>query len=219
MGNTLHDLYGVAPSVVDSLPEEVVGEGYLNSISPLQSELFLDIANKVVDQVVVSSGERPTELQKRLFGETPSSDADFRNAARQVARSLARDAYRRPPTDAELDVLLGIFDLARENQLDYAASLSYVEGGPLLAAVPLHHACVGKSTRVIPSSLWTTTNRPRAFFTCCGRAARCQLVRAGRQRRTQSARGAAGSGGTLLNDDRSRALFDGFGTQWLGIGD
>ena len=55
-GNTLHDLYGVDPSIADSLPEEVVGEGYLNSISPLQSELFLDIANKVLDQVVSLEG-------------------------------------------------------------------------------------------------------------------------------------------------------------------
>ena len=41
-GNTLRDLYGVAPSVTDILPDEVVGEGLLNSISPLQSELFLE---------------------------------------------------------------------------------------------------------------------------------------------------------------------------------
>ena len=45
-GNTLRDLYGVDPSIADKLPEEVVGEGYLNSISPLQSELFLELANK-----------------------------------------------------------------------------------------------------------------------------------------------------------------------------
>ena len=50
--NTLHDLYGVDPAIADSLPEEVVGEGFLNSISPLQFELFLGIANKVIEQVV-----------------------------------------------------------------------------------------------------------------------------------------------------------------------
>jgi hypothetical protein len=56
-GNTLRDLYGVDPSIADSLPEEVVGEGYLNSISPMQSELFLDIANKVIAQVVAPEGQ------------------------------------------------------------------------------------------------------------------------------------------------------------------
>src|SRR3954447_8980776 len=37
-GNTLHDLFGVDRSVVAALPDEVSGEGYLNSVSPLQSE-------------------------------------------------------------------------------------------------------------------------------------------------------------------------------------
>ena len=122
-GNTLRDLYGVAPSVTDSLPDEVVGEGFLNSISPLQSELFLEVANKVVGQVMAPAGQAPTAVQKRLFGETPPEGADLPKAARQVARSLARDAYRRPPTEKELDVLVGIFDLGQENKLDYMASL------------------------------------------------------------------------------------------------
>ena len=121
--NTLRDLYGVDPSIADSLPDEVVGEGFLNSISSLQSELFLGIANKVVAQVA-PAGKAPTAIQKRLFGEVPPEGADHRKAARGVARSLARDAYRRPPTDAELDVLVGIYDLGRKNNLNHTASLS-----------------------------------------------------------------------------------------------
>ncbi len=37
-GNTLHDLLGVDPSVAEELPDEVAGEGYLNSLSPMQTE-------------------------------------------------------------------------------------------------------------------------------------------------------------------------------------
>jgi hypothetical protein len=66
-GNTLHELYGVAPSIADSLPEEVVGEGYLNSISPLQSELFLDLANKVVEQMVAPEGKAPTDGSEKTL--------------------------------------------------------------------------------------------------------------------------------------------------------
>src|SRR5690606_23822263 len=40
-----------------------------------------------------------------------------------VARSLARKAYRRPPSEGELDVLLEVFDLGKENNLDYLASV------------------------------------------------------------------------------------------------
>ena len=66
-GNTLQDLFGVDPSIADPLPDEVVGEGYLNSISSLQSELFLDLANKVVEQIVSLACKPPTAVQKRLF--------------------------------------------------------------------------------------------------------------------------------------------------------
>ena len=122
--NTLHDLYDVSPSIADNLPEEVVGEGYLNSVSPLQTELFLEIANEVIDQVVAPAGQPPTALQQRLFGDTPPEGADLGEAARGVARDLARQAYRRPPTEAELDFLVGIYELGRENDLDYTASLA-----------------------------------------------------------------------------------------------
>ena len=81
-GNTLHALYGVAPSIADSLPEEVPGEGYLNSISSLQSELFLELANKVVEQVVAPKGKAPTAVQKQLFGEAPAEGVNLREAAR-----------------------------------------------------------------------------------------------------------------------------------------
>ena len=43
-GNTLRDLFGVDPVVAADLPDEVFGEGYLNTLSPLQSEQYLSIA-------------------------------------------------------------------------------------------------------------------------------------------------------------------------------
>ena len=86
-GNTLHDLFGVDPAVAAELPDEVFGEGYLNTLSPLQSEQYLGIANEVLDRVLAPKDAPPTEVQKRLFGETPAPGADLRAAAR---RSPAR---------------------------------------------------------------------------------------------------------------------------------
>jgi hypothetical protein len=97
--NTLHDLYGVDPSIADSLPEEVVGEGYLNSISPMQSELFFDIANKVIAQVVAPEGQQPTEIQSassailRLTTATTAA-----RPAKLLARWPATLTVVRPPT-------------------------------------------------------------------------------------------------------------------------
>jgi hypothetical protein len=122
-GNTLHDLLGVDASIADALPDEVFGAGYLNTLSALQSEQFLAIANEALDRVLAPKGQPPARMQKQLFGKTPGPGVDERTAARKVARSLARNAYRRPPTDQELDVLVRVFDLARENKLAYPEAL------------------------------------------------------------------------------------------------
>ncbi len=216
--NTLRDLYGVDPSVADSLPEEVVGEGYLNSISPMQSELFFDIASKVIAQVVAPEGQKPSEIQSRFFGDTPPDDGDYRSAARQVARTLARDAYRRPPTDAELDVLVGIFDLGRENKLSYTASLALMWKAVLVSPQFLFMTPAGEvasDAKIVPLDdfqlasrlsylLWSTP--PDAELSALaenGQLHKPEVLRAQVER--------------LLKHERSRALFDSFGAQWLGV--
>src|SRR5436189_3517140 len=62
-GNTLHDLFGVDAAVADELPDEVFGEGYLNTLSPLQSEQYLAIANEPLDRTLAPEDGPPTELQ------------------------------------------------------------------------------------------------------------------------------------------------------------
>ncbi len=216
--STLHDLYGVDPSIADSLPEEVVGEGYLNSISPLQSELFLDIANKVVDRVVAGKGDPPTETQQRLFGDPPAEGADPRAAARKVALSLARDAYRRPPTEMELDVLVSVFDLGRENQLSYTESIGLMWKAMLVSPQFLFITPateVDTETTIAPLDDYQLASRlsyllwsapPDAELSALADKSELHkphVLRAQVER--------------LLNHDRSRALFDGFGAQWLGV--
>lgn len=219
-GNTLHDLYGVDPSIANSLPEEVVGEGYLNSISPMQSELFLELANKVVEQIVAPKGQPPTAVQKRLFGELPLVGSDLSKAARKVARSLARDAYRRPPTEPELDVLVDIFDLAREEGLDHTESLAMMLKAVLVSPQFLF---ITPSGGVQPDQeiirlddhqlasrlsylLWAAP--PDAELSALaddGELHKPETLRAQTER--------------LLMDPRARALFDGFGAQWLRVND
>ena len=112
--NTLRDLYGVDPAITQSLPEEVVGKGFLNSISSLQSELFLDIANKVVNQVVAPEGKSPTTTQKQVFGEASAKGTDLR----EVARSLASSAsHQQPHSSHNVDTDHYSTRLARYNHM------------------------------------------------------------------------------------------------------
>ena len=216
--NTLRDLYGVDPSIADSLPDEVVGEGFLNSISSLQSELFLGIANKVVAQIIAPAGNAPTAIQKRLFGETPPKDADLRKTARDIARSLARDAYRRPATDAELDVLVDVYDLGRKNQLNHTAALGLMLKAVLVSPQFLFITPAGEpesKEAIVPLDDYQLASRlSYLLWSASPDADLAALANKGELRKPEVLRAQVGR---LLKDARSRALFDGFGAQWLGI--
>jgi hypothetical protein len=219
-GNTLHDLLGVDPAIASGLPDEVSGEGYLNSLSPLQLEQYLAIADKVLDQVLSPKGGQPTEMQRRLFGEPPAPEADARAAAREVARSLARKAYRRPPSEAELDVLVAVFDLGRQNKLAYPASLRLMVKAILVSPQFLFITPARESrhdAEIVPLDdyqlasrlsylLWATMPDDELMALAdSGKLREPPILKAQVKR--------------LLEDSRSRALFDGFGAQWLGVGD
>ena len=215
--NTLRDLYGVDPSIADTLPAEVEGEGFLNSISPLQSELFLGIANKVIDQIIASEGQAPTAVQKRLFGETPKG-TDLRKAARGVARTLARDAYRRPPTDAELDVLVDVYDLARNNELNHPAALGLMLKAVLVSPQFLFITPAGepesKDAIVLLDDFQLASRLSYLLWSAPPDAELAALADKGELHKPEVLRTQVER---LLKDARSRALFDGFGAQWLRV--
>ena len=216
--NTLRDLYGVDPKVADELPDEVIGEGYLNTLSPLQSEQYLAIANTVLDRILAPKEAPPTPVQQRLFGPAPATGADPRVAARNVARSLARGAYRRPPSEAELDVLMQVFDLATSKKLSYQAGLRLMMKAILVSPqflyiTPAKPAASGQ--KIVPLDdyqlasrlsylIWATLPDPElSALADAGKLHETAVLQAQVKR--------------LLAHPRSRALFDGFGMQWLGL--
>ena len=219
-GNTLHDLYGVDPAVADELPDEVLGEGYLNTISPLQSEQYLGIANEVLEQILAPEGEAPTRVQERLFGPDPAPGTDPRAEAKRVARSLARDAYRRPPSEAEIDVLLGVFDLARQNRLDYPSALRLVLKAILVSPQFLFITPAGDvalEKTIVPLDDYQLESRlSYLLWSTMPDAELSDLADRGKLQYPEILRSQVKR---LLTDNRSRALFDGFGAQWLRLGE
>lgn len=218
--NTLHDLFGVEPAIANELPEEVSGEGYLNSLSPLQMEQYLGIADKVLDQILASDGEPPTDIQKAVLGEIPAAGAEVRSAARGVAQSLARRAFRRPPSDTEIEVLLAVFDLGRQNEFEYLASIRLMIKAMLVSPQFLFITPakeVESATSIVRLDdhqlasrlsylLWATMpDEELMALADNGRLHERTVLKSQVER--------------LLMDPRSRALFDGFGAQWLGVGD
>jgi hypothetical protein len=89
----------------------------------LQLEQYLAIADKVVQQVVAPAGKPRTAVEKRLLGAATKPSGDPRVAAREIARALARKAYRRPASEGELDVLVAAFDLGVKRKQAYPQAL------------------------------------------------------------------------------------------------
>lgn len=219
-GNTLRDLFGVEPSIVKELPDEVSGEGYLNSLSPLQLEHYLAIADKVLDQILASGDALSTERQKRLFGELPAQGADERDVAREVAQSLTRKAYRRPPSPEELDVLVEVFDLGTRNKLSYSGSLRLMVKAMLVSPqflfiTPAQEA--QSEAGIVPLDDYQLASRlSYLLWATMPDDELMELADRGKLSEPATLRAQVNR---LLADPRSRALFDGFGAQWLGLGD
>ena len=222
-GNTLHDLFGVDPQIARDLPDEVFGAGYTNTLSPLLMEQYLQVATDVLNRVIAPAGLPPTAVQKRLFGDVPAAGADSRAVVRKIAQSLARQAYRRPPTEEEVEVLLRVFALASQHGRSYSDSLRLMVKAILVSPQFLFITpeVPGQSSDGLPAGgivelddyqlasrlsylLWSTM--PDAELSSLADAGKLHdpAVLAAQTRR-------------MLADPRSRALFDGFGAQWLGL--
>ncbi len=253
-GNTLRDLFGVDPKVADALPDEVSGEGYLNSISPLQLEQYLSITDEVLNQVLPSDGQdvrrtdtSTTDFQSvetadgqdvrrtiaaadqpstaagvidlSLFVEPPELEANAQDTARKVAQSLAKKIYRRPASDTEVQVLVDVFELGRQNDLSYQSALRLMLKAMLVSPqflfitpaddfdtkaeiVPLDDYQLGSRLSYL---LWGTMPDDELMTLADSGKLHDSAILKSQVKR-------------MLEDPRSRALFDGFGAQWLGTG-
>ncbi len=215
-GNTLHDLTGADPSIVDGLPDEVSGEGYMNSLSPIQLEQYLKIADKVVTQLTSQKAPAATATRLRLFGKPPAKPT--RETAREVAIALAKKAYRRPAPPAEIDILLAAFDLGKTKNLPYQQSLQLMLKAALISPQFLFITPVesGTTSGIVPLDDYQLASRlSYLLWSTMPDATLMALADNGTLHQpavleAQTLR--------LLKDPRSRALFDGFGAQWLGVG-
>jgi hypothetical protein len=203
-GNTLHDLLGVDASLTKELPDEVPGEGYLNSLSPMQTEQYLGIANQAIQSMTA-------EARARLF-------ADKNTEVRQMAHTLARKAYRRPPSDAELDLLVKVYDLGRSNKLDHTAALRLMLKAVLVSPqflfiTPAKDAPAGQ--KIVPLDDFQLASR--LSYLLWATMPDAELSKHADEGKLHEPSVLKAQVKRLLLSPRSRALFDGFGAQWLGL--
>jgi hypothetical protein len=109
-GNTLRDLLGIAKRPGDGFPADGAGgEGFANSadtlmLSPLLIEKYLDAAGAAIKEV----WER-RELRTRLLAPVTSDKLPPDKGAELALRPFLLRAFRRPPTEDDVQALLGVF--------------------------------------------------------------------------------------------------------------
>ena len=216
--NTLRDLYGVDTSIADSLPDEVIGEGFLNSISPLQSELYLGIANKLIDQVISPEGKAPTSIQKTLFGEVVSNESNSKKDLLKTAKFLTRKAFRRPPTMSELDVLINVYNLGLKNNLNHSESLGLMLKAVLVSPQLLFitpSAEFKSNEKIVSIDSYQLASR--LSYLLWSSPPDQQLANLADEATLINPEVLKEQVNRMLNNPKSKALFDGFGAQWLRL--
>jgi mono/diheme cytochrome c family protein len=69
-----------------------------------------------------------TPSRRRILTCTPASNANGQECARSITSTLARRAYRRPVTTADVDALLAFYEAGRRDEPQGGPGLSAVEG-------------------------------------------------------------------------------------------
>ncbi len=181
-----------------------------------------DLRVAVIESLEVTGppAAKPSEIQRRLVIATPSPDLSKRDAAKQIAETFARRAYRRPPTTGEINGLLKVFDLADKQDEPFSSSVKLMLKAVLVSPAfiyltPDDGSISGKNDAVVPLGdhqiaaklsylFWSTMPDDELSALADDGKLRDPQVIADQVRR-------------LIKDPRSRTLFDGFGASWLGI--
>ncbi len=175
-------------------------------------------------EVIGPPGALPTETQRRLFVVMPGKDLSKLDAAKQIAESFARRAFRRPVTANEIATLLAVFKLADDQDEVFTESVKLMLKAVLVSPAFLFitpddggpgGSATGPKTDIVPLGQHQLASRLSYLFWAtmpddelkaladAGRLHDHAIIAAQVQR--------------LIADPRSAAVFHGFGATWLGV--
>ena len=118
--HTLRDLLGIARTPGDRFPADGAGgEGFANNadtlgLPPLLVEKYLEAADEAMTEVWQRG-----ELRAKLYAPVTSDKLPPEVGAELALRPFLLRAYRRPPTEAEVQAVLNVFRQAWQRQPDW----------------------------------------------------------------------------------------------------
>jgi hypothetical protein len=113
--NTMRDLLGTATRLADVFPADEISAGFDTigeylAFSPLHAEQMETVSGQLVDELFARPASDPIRNKILLCNLQPGAEAP---CARQILQAFARRAYRRAPTQAEVDSLMSLVDTTR----------------------------------------------------------------------------------------------------------
>jgi Protein of unknown function (DUF1592)/Protein of unknown function (DUF1588)/Protein of unknown function (DUF1587)/Protein of unknown function (DUF1595)/Protein of unknown function (DUF1585) len=214
--NTVRDLLGTSLTPADDFPIDDRGGGFDNmadvlTLSPLHLSVYHDAASALITEALSNAKERAAIVSCDL-----ASQGD--PCRRQILKGFAYRAWRRPVTDAELDRLLAVANVAGANgdnaETGLALSLRAVllsphftfrvELDPNPTSLAPHPLNAYELASRLSFFLWSSTpDAPLLDSAESGSLSSPEILR------EQAAR--------LLQDARAHSLIDNFAGQWLHL--
>jgi hypothetical protein len=211
--NTIRDLVGVDFQPANDFPQDDVGYGFDNigdvlSLPPLLLEKYLAAAEKITQKAFASPAAR-----KRLLVVTTQNE----ESARQILRTFASRAYRRPVNDIELQRLLRFVEMAEKNGDGFEAGLQLAMQAVLVSPhflfrvevdrrpdnpKAIHFVNYYEMASRLSYFLWSSMPDDELFELARKKTLRDPAVLEAQVRR-------------MLKDPRARGLVDNFAGQWL----
>jgi hypothetical protein len=217
--NTVRDLLGVDFRPADDFPSDDVGYGFDNigdvlSLSPLLLEKYLAASEQVVEKAFASE-----EARKRALATRTDALAKKPGPTREILRTFAERAYRRPVAADELRRLLRLAEAGQRTGGSPEAGLKLAMQAVLVSPHFLFRVEAdpgpGDPDGVRTLNDWELASRLSYFlWSSMPDEELFEHARKGTLRKDGNLEAQVRR---MLKDDRSRALVENFAGQWLQL--
>jgi hypothetical protein len=201
----------------------VVGVAFLNEFSAAENqrgESEIAVSNITITGPYNARGPGETPSRRRIFVCTPSGAKDDETCARKILSTLARRAYRRPVTDADLPELLNLYREGRGSDSSEAGFEAGILMG--LRRILISPEFLFRIERDPPDAAPNTAYRisdlelaSRLSFFLWSSVPDDELLNLAEKGRLRSSEVLEQQVRRMLADARSRSLVDNFAGQWL----